>query len=63
MKSSAVLADFIAYCQAHPELRFWQALLSWSGRNFIYLSDKNAYDLTNPREELHDTFYWEGKDK
>ena len=52
---SDALADFVAYCAAHPTERFWQALRNWSGRNFIFASD------TKPPSALDDTFYWEGR--
>ena len=34
-RNSEVLASFVAYCTAHPSERFWQALLNWSGLNYI----------------------------
>jgi hypothetical protein len=34
-RNMGVLLDFVAYCKAHPELRFWQALRNWSGHSFI----------------------------
>jgi hypothetical protein len=56
-RNSRVLASFVVYCQANPELRFWQALRNWSKYAFIYAS--------NSTEAMHkglveDTFYWEG---
>ena len=47
-----LLNSFIAYCIAHPEERFWQALRNWAGVGFIYTS-------TTPIEAdgLEDTFY------
>jgi hypothetical protein len=47
-RNSVVLASFVAYCKAHPDERFWQALRNWCGKyNFIYANI--------------DTFYWEGR--
>ncbi len=54
-RNSEVLAGFIAYCQAHPRERFWQALRTWSGWHFIM-----AASLDNTT--CADTFYWEGRD-
>lgn len=50
-KAGILLDDFSAYCYKYPDLRFWQALLSWSkGKERITLDGK-------------DTFYFEGKNK
>jgi len=52
-RNSEVLADFVAYCEAHPQERFWQALRNWSGFKFIFASD------TVPQLPfLRDTYYW-----
>lgn len=52
-RNKNVLASFVAYCEAHPEQRFWQALRNWANAgSFIFAGD--AY-------ELLDTFYWEGR--
>lgn len=58
-KNRAVLTDFIGYCIAHPEERFWQALRNWSGFEFIKVSILRDPEIGNDR----DTFYFEGKDK
>lgn len=70
-RNSKVLADFVAYCRAHPQLRFWQALLNWSGLKFIVTSSHAPNDvyaetrihpsLPSERVELNDTYNWEGK--
>jgi hypothetical protein len=39
-RSAAVLANFVEYCKAHPNQRFWQALRNWSGFRFIYGSNE-----------------------
>lgn len=54
-RNSELLWDFVAYCQANPTMRFWQAIRNWSGFPFIY--------ATGGGGEVQDTFYWEGKDK
>jgi hypothetical protein len=66
-RNSAVLESFVAYCRANPDHRFWQALRNWSGRGFVYLSDKPPMAFTDDvamrlPSELNDTFYWETKD-
>ncbi len=53
VRHSDVLADFVAYCEAHPTQRFWQALRNWSGHNFILASDRLL-----EMQGLEDTFYW-----
>lgn len=37
-RNSQVLARFVRYCKAHPDQRFWQALLNWSKMPFICIS-------------------------
>jgi len=44
-RNSEVLASFVAYCNANPSLRFWQALLNWSGLPFILISDKPVHEV------------------
>jgi hypothetical protein len=34
-KNSQALNDFVRYCKAHPDERFWQALRNWSRFQFI----------------------------
>jgi hypothetical protein len=61
-RNSEVLASFVAYCESHPEERFWQALRNWTRYSLIlavpvgdgYLSDGDGF--------RYDTFHWEGKD-
>jgi hypothetical protein len=48
------LKSFVDYCEKNKSLRFWQALASWSGYNFIYGSYAESRD-----EALDDTFYIE----
>jgi hypothetical protein len=55
-RNSDLLQSFVAYCEAHPQERFWQALRNWCGWSFVLLSsDTNHAD--NP--DIQDTFYWE----
>lgn len=58
-KNSKALLDFIYFCQANPDLRFWQALRNWVGSNFIFLSQEALH--YNDSVEVTDTFYFEGK--
>jgi hypothetical protein len=53
------LASFVAYCKAHPEERFWQALRNWCGWHFVYVSDKVSYEININEHLVTDTFYKE----
>lgn len=65
MKSQSKLKSFVQYCEANPELRFWQALRNWNQlwnpkENFIIVAQVN----NNPRldkiwDKEEDTFYRE----
>lgn len=44
-----LLESFVEYCLENPELRFWQALVNWSGKESVYEYTKN--------KELKDLFY------
>ena len=54
MKSKILLNSFVKYCEKHPELRFWQSLVSWCGAYKIFYDDGDV---------IKDTFYWNKKDK
>lgn len=58
-QNEELLKEFVAYCEAHPNQRFWQALRNWSGQPFIMASPSVLY-LDG---KIRDTFYWTGKDK
>lgn len=61
-RNSAVLYDFVEYCNKNPDQRFWQALRNWSGSDFILYWESNEFDFHKAQEMgLHDTFYWENK--
>ncbi len=71
-RSEKTLADFVQYCQDHPEQRFWQALRNWCGYTYIMATDTQPQDMgdgwdhrgLSPRDildRMHNTFYWEGK--
>jgi hypothetical protein len=53
-KNAETLEGFVKYCKVNPDLRFWQALRTWSGHSFIFFGD-GPYD--DP--ELEDTFHIE----
>jgi hypothetical protein len=57
-RNSEVLQSFVDYCQAHPDLRFWQALRNWSGQHFVLVADFSAFPGW---DNVRDTFYWEGR--
>lgn len=60
-KNLPVLLEFVVYCTAHPEERFWQALRNWSGYPAI-LTGKSITALSGFGYEADlDTFYFEGK--
>ena len=49
-RNEKTLAAFTAYCKARPTLRFWQALVAWSGFNFVwvgYEADTITFDTFN----------------
>lgn len=35
-KNSRLVASFSEYCREHPDQRFWQALVNWSGYKTIH---------------------------
>lgn len=63
LQSDPCLADFVQYCKDHPDQRFWQALQSWSGYAFVYVSDYNSSLMDIKEKDLEDTYYWKGRRK
>jgi len=62
-RSAELLADFAAYCEAHPSERFWQALRNWSSADKIVWQRVDCQpDGIFPRWNSKDTFHWEGRD-
>ena len=57
-KNSEVLRDFVAYCIAHPEERFWQALRNWVRAPYIFIGDHLGSEVQGGK----DTFYFTKKD-
>ena len=66
-RNSKVLRSFVKYCEKHPDQRFYQALLNWSGLPWIVASsapaDRINAKLLKTLMRVEDTYYWEGKDK
>jgi hypothetical protein len=63
-RNSEVLKSFVEYCEANPDLRFWQALRNWSDYNFIYASNRlypPLLGMPDTNDPIIDTFYWEGR--
>lgn len=59
-RNSELLKSFVAYCEAHPDERFWQALRNWCGWSFVLVSEEtNHADIS----DVQDTFYWEENHK
>ncbi len=56
--AEALARDFLDYCRAHPDLRFWQALCTWSGQSFIIAREQ--FEL-RPGVAEYDTWNWKGK--
>ena len=63
MKNKKLLKSFTAYCNAHPEERFYQALKNWSGWPFIFAGTDKPFPRPKNWECLEDTFYFEEKKK
>ena len=59
-KNKELIDEFTAFCEGHPEMRFWQALRAWTGFDYIVAKNETGYAGQNTEE---DTFYWEGKDR
>ena len=65
-RNSKTLDSFVAYCESNPQLRFWQALLNWSGLPFIVKFGTapvyvKAVDESGQQVEIEDTYNWEGR--
>ena len=64
-RNNEVLKDFVEFCEQHPDLRFWQALLTWSGLKFIVTINVSPDDYSTEAEghEMFDTYLWEGRNQ
>lgn len=56
MKSEKMLESFVKFCYDNPELRFWQALLTWTQR---YIEPRTDSIRTHFMHVSWDTFNWE----
>ncbi len=61
MSKNNQLKSFIAYCEKHPEERFWQAIRNFSGYAFIYGQEEgelvsHGIDIDGKKVNLFDTF-------
>ena len=57
MRSKTLLDSFVAYCEANPDQRFWQALRNWCGWHCIYVTNVNVDEVDTAG--MYDTFHWE----
>ena len=55
-RNSKLLRSFMKYAEKHPQERFWQALLNWSGLPYVCWGK-----MGSKLEVGGDTYYWEGK--
>jgi hypothetical protein len=53
VRSRVARESFIAYLEARPQERFWQALRNWSGQPYVMVV---GHDGTQ-----RDPFHWEGR--
>ena len=62
-RNQKVLASFVAYCEAYPQLRFWQALLNWSRQKYIFVATEQPIIRNESviwrAHEISDTYAWE----
>lgn len=58
-KNANTLKSFVAFCEANPSLRFWQALRAWCGKSFVLVADDRNW-AQDEYENVQDTFHWEG---
>lgn len=54
-RNSELLKEFVSYCEAHPDMRFWQALTNWSGLPFV------GWAINPQGEGFRDLWHAEGK--
>lgn len=64
-KSRKELDAFVIFCVNNPELRFWQALASWSKIAHLVAMSQFDYEMFNQdylrknNVKLQDTYYFE----
>lgn len=57
-KNSKLLKEFTAYCNEHPEERFWQALRNWAEFDFLL---EGIWNHEGGYIESKDTYFRKGK--
>lgn len=62
-RNSEVLRSFVQYCHDHPQMRFWQALASWSGAAYILETNFAPQNFGKADGWMKDTFNREGREK
>lgn len=67
-RNSELLASFTKFCADYPDLRFWQALMAWSGWSVFLMTARPIHVRSDEvmvwrQEEVHDPFRWESGDK
>ena len=64
-RNSMTLAEFVAYCEKHPDQRFWQALTNWSGASHVYLLPSGAWSVymgeVIDNAGMVNPYQWEGR--
>lgn len=55
-RNSKLAKSFYKFCIKHPDYRFYQSLLAWSGLPYILWSNKPVNN-----KDMGDTFYMEDK--
>lgn len=63
IKAVDLAEDFLKYCRANPDLRFWQALLTWSEVPWIFISNVPIYAVKEGRAKFLDPYHWHGKNE
>lgn len=61
-RNATILKMFVDFCEANPDLRFWQALRTFCGANYLIVA-KDINHMTDEIEQWEDTFHWEGINK
>lgn len=63
-RTLALLAEFTAFVEAHPHLRFWQALCTWVTHDTRWTDVWLSRNDTETGERIErDPFYFESKDR
>lgn len=60
-KNSKLVKSFVRFAEKNPEMRFWQALLNWSGFSIIAVKNKPLKQWRSNYYGFYDTYYFEDK--